>query len=349
MNRDNYIYVGTYSSEDMPGILEYRMESGKLEEVQKIRGIANPSYLARSSSGDRMYAVIEDMEFQGRYGGGVAALEKKDGCWDIVKMMGTTGTLPCHLLLDEKRNYLYVANYMSGCITMFALDQEGMLDRMCDVVRHTGRGLNPERQEGPHAHYIGFSPDGKGIWCVDLGMDTIRYYEIDDVNSRLVANTARDIHVRAGMGPRHFVWDIYHQDILYVVCELTSEVLVIREDGKGGMLLQCISSLPDNTKDSTCAAIKQSEDGRFLYVSNRGHDSIAVFAITRNVEAPELTLVEIVDAGGETPRDFLLLDNAMVIANQDSNRICVFERDTVHGRIRNTGRYVECHAPVCVE
>lgn len=342
------ICVGTYSNEKEAGIYEFGLKGTKLELKRTITGIGNPSYLALSAQGDRLYAVMEEMEFRGEAGGGVAAFEKSGDGWCLLNMQGTKGTLPCHLLLDEQRGYLYAANYMSGSIGMFSITQEGAIGDLCDFIQHSGSGPNPARQEGPHAHYVGFSPDRSAILSVDLGSDWIRYYDVDAENAKLIARPKRDLHMPEGVGPRHFVWDAQQTGQLYVVCELTSEIIVVQEDGAGGKILQRISTLPEGAADSACAAIKMSKDGRFLYASNRGNDSIAVFSIDGEQGVRTLKCLQIADAAGKTPRDFLLLEDMVIVANQGSNRISVLKRDAGTGLIEDTGDFAECNAPVCV-
>lgn len=351
MGTEHMIYAGSYADAEAPGIHAFRILQDaedtaiRIEEIFGVAGVSNPSYLAVSGDGAFVYAVQEDMLYDGNEGGGVAAFKRQGNSLTLLNTMGTRGTLPCHLLLDEKRRYLYAANYMSGSVSMFRIGEDGSIKDMCDFKQHSGHGPNPERQEGPHVHFIGNSSDEKGIWCVDLGLDTIRYYGIDEENAKLIPNEERDIHLPAGTGPRHFVSDRNTKEFLYVVCELSSEVYVVDCSGEKPQIVQRISTLNGCKAESTCAAIHLSEDGKFLYASNRGDDSIAVFAVE---EDHRLKLVEITKTEGRNPRDFWIGDGILLAANQDSDSITAFRADRSTGRITYTGQKIPCGKPVCL-
>lgn len=348
MKGKNYLYVGTYSRPQEVGIYKYQMNPEQTEIWTEGKGavVLNPSYLTVTPQSGRLYAVIETMTYEGQSGGAVAAFDLEGGELRLLGIRHTCGTLPCHLLVDEKRGYVYTANYMSGSVSMFRLESDGSIGEMCDFKQHEGRGQDDFRQEGPHVHFVGLAGDDKGIWCVDLGLDRIKYYEVDEVHSRLIAREELDLVLPAGSGPRHFVRDHIRSDIMYVVCELTSEVIMISCDKKGGRIVQRISTLPREAPASTCAAVHISEDGRFLYVSNRGHDSIAVFKL--DMISRELELVEIVKTSGRNPRDFTLWNSSIFIANQSSNGIMIFNVDLESGRISDSGHKIQCPEPVCV-
>lgn len=348
MERDYIVYVGTYAAEDETGILKVAVsrDQRSLELVQGIKGISNPSYLALSEDGTRLYAVMEDMEYEGEPGGGAAVLRCGDGQPELLNTQGAGGTLPCYILLDEGRGLAFTANYMSGSLSMFPLLEGGMLGPVCDFKQHHGGGPNPERQEGPHVHFAGFSRQRDGIWCVDLGSDRLVFYEIDENGRALVHREERDIRLPGGTGPRHFASGTGGKEILYIVCELSSEVYVVDVSTGKAEFLQRISTLPENHGESTCAAVKMSEDGRYLYASNRGDDSIAAFGVDE--ETGLLNLIQIQETGGRGPRDFLILEDMILAANQDSGRITMLHRDEVTGLLAPEPRYMECHAPVCL-
>ena len=351
METNRIIYTGSYTSAKDRGIHAFRIfrKSGDIsvnaEEIFNVGGVSNPSYLAVSRNGLFVYAVQEDMTYNGAEGGGIAAFKKEGDTLILLNTKGTIGTLPCHLLLDEKRKYLYTANYMSGSISMFSLGEDGSIIDMCDFRQHSGHGQNPDRQDGPHVHFIGHSSDEKGIWCVDLGLDTIYYYQINEKNSTLIPDKERNIHLPGGTGPRHFVLAGEHKEFMYVVCELSSEVFVVDCSEKKTRIVQRISTLDRCRMDSTCAAIHISTDGRFLYASNRGDDSIAVFAIN---DDNLLDRVEITKTEGINPRDFWLGDGILLAANQDSDSITIFDVDKSTGKILYTGKMLSCHKPVCL-
>lgn len=348
---ERIIYAGSYADAIEPGIHAFRVSREAentpvgIEEIFNAEGASNPSYLAVSGDGTFVYAVQEDMTYGGKEGGGIAAYKSQDGALQLLNTMGTRGTLPCHLLLDEKRKYLYTANYMSGSVSMFRLREDGSIGDMCDFKQHSGHGPNQQRQEGPHVHFIGHSSDEKGIWCVDLGLDTIRYYRVDTGNAKLMPEKERDIHLPAGTGPRHFVLDRNRKEFMYVVCELSSEVYVVDCGKEKPQIIQGISTLDGCRTESTCAAIHLSEDVHYLYASNRGDDSIAVFSVEGD---HQLKRVEVIKTGGRNPRDFWIGDGMLLAANQDSDSITVFQADPSTGRITCTGKAIPCRKPVCL-
>lgn len=351
MSQNKLIYAGSYAGMEERGIHAYELvqrdgEQPELKEVFGGTGVSNPSYLAVSSDGDFLYSVMEDMTYEGQCGGGIAAFKRNGDSLTLLNMRGTGGTLPCHLLLDERRRFLFAANYMSGSVSMFRLNPDGSAGELCDFKQHDGHGPNEERQEGPHVHFLGFSADEAGILCVDLGIDRIKYYRIDESGARLIPEEEKDILFPDGVGPRHFTANCRQKEILYVVSELSSEIFVVDTRVKHGKILQRISTLPESAGNSTCAAIHLSEDGRFLYASNRGDDSIAVFAVDE--ASCLLQLVEITGTEGRTPRDFCLCGSVLLSANQDSNTVIVFQVQKESGTISSTGESVDCKAPVCL-
>lgn len=348
INPSKNLYVGVYSESQEVGIHKFQINPVTPTVLTESNGAAalNPSYLTITPQTGRMYVVLETMTYEEQPGGAVAAFDLDSAEPKLLGIRHTRGTLPCHLLVDEQRGYIFTANYMSGSISMFCLNTDGSIGELCDYIQHEGRGQDDSRQEGPHVHYIGIASDDLGIWCVDLGLDQIKYYEVDDVHSRLIAKKEKDLVLPAGSGPRHFVMDKKRSNIMYIVCELTSEVIVVSCEKEGGLILQRISTLPPEAPPSTCAAIRLSADSRFLYVSNRGHDSIAVFKL--HVINRKLELVEIVKTVGKNPRDFTFWKTSLFIANQFSNEIRTFDVDLESGRIRDSGYSVQCHEPVCL-
>lgn len=348
MKRDYIVYVGTYAKEDEAGILKYvvNRHQRNLVLVQEIKGISNPSYLALSEDGSQLYAVMEDMQYKGKNGGGAAALRCGAAPLELLNTQWTGGTLPCYILLDEGRGAAFTANYMSGSVSMFPLLEGGVLGPMCDFKQHHGCGPNSERQEGPHVHFVGFNLQRDGIWCVDLGLDRLIFYEIDKNEMALIHREERDIRLPAGTGPRHFASGIGDREILYIVCELSSEVFAADVSNTRPVILQRISTLPENHGESACAAVKLSADGRFLYASNRGDDSIAVYAV--DAQTGLLDRIQIQKTGGRGPRDFLILEDMILAANQGSGRITMLQRDGQTGKLALESQSTECHEPVCL-
>lgn len=342
------LYIGSYTRIDENGINVWKLQRERRESVSVDgeKEVLNPSYLTVSSDRQYLYSVMEEMSYHGHSGGGIASFQWKGGQWKLVNTCGTQGTLPCHILLDEKRNFLFTSNYMSGSISMFPVENDGSIGELCDLKQHEGNGPNRERQEGPHVHFAGFSADGDGIWCVDLGIDTVKYYEIDEQQACLLPVPERDIHLPKGVGPRHFVLDPMKKNIMYLVTELSSEVFVIDCQSERNIILQRISSLPADTSESYCAAVKISDDGKYVYVSNRGHNSITIF----EHESKKSCLVRksTFGTGGKTPRDFAVCGSRIYVANQDSGNITVLEMDMEQVKLIKIEKSYKCNSPACV-
>lgn len=335
------IFVGSYAEKGTDGIYCYSLDTTnhKLKLVSKTNLIENPSYLTRSSDKGTIYCVSETNKFEGQEGGGVAVLNYKNEQFSLVDITTTKGSAPCHVLLDENKSNLYVSNYSGGSIAMYHIEDQGKL-QMCDFVKHSGCGPNKERQEAPHKHFCGFI-DGK-VCGADLGIDTIKCYDVDTNSNKLIH--VQDIDILGGTGVRHFTVSNKNKDLIFAICELTSEVMVIKKDGNKFEIIQRISTLPEGFTESFCAAIKQSLNGKYILASNRGHDSIAIYELI----GEKLNLVKIVDSKGKSPRDFLVLKDHVIIANQDSDNIAVFTFDEDTGALDFTGENVECKKPVCV-
>lgn len=346
MKREEWL-VGSYTEKDETGIIKYSVSENGEDAVlvYGLKQVTNPSYLTLSADNRFMYCVIEEMEYDGMPQGAVAAWKKNDEGYELLNCMGTGGTLPCHIVLDEKQKLLFTANYGSGSIAMFALKQDGSIEKRCDVKQHCGVGFNPDRQEGPHVHFIQSSEDKKGIWCVDLGLDLIRYYEIDQEMLCLKERPDADIQFPKGTGPRHIAVHPQHPEIWYVVCELSSEVCVVNSKAEE-KIIQRISTLTHTVEGNTGAAIKISRDGRFLYVSNRGDDSVAVFAVSDN--ARKLIMIETVKTGGKMPRDIAVKEEYLLAANQGNGSVTWMKRDRMTGQLGEAIQVIKCQSPVCL-
>ena len=345
---DYKVYVGTYAQEQNPGIFCYKLaeESTELQFAFAQDGISNPSYLTASEDGEYLYAVMEDMEFRGDTGGGICAFRCGETSLQRLNEMGTQGTLPCHILLDQAHRAIYTGNYMSGSLSQFSLAEDGSLVSMTDFKQHTGYGKNHLRQEGPHIHFCGLSAEKDGIWCVVLGLDRVFFYQIECGDMHILHRPERDILLPRGVGPRHLVLHPGNANRMYIVCELSSEIFVADLSKAENGLIQRISTLEQQDAQSACAAIKCSPDGRFLYATNRGEDSIAVFAIDE--ETGMLNRIEVQRAGGRSPRDILVLEDKVLSANQDSNTITCLARDASTGKLTQPKSEVSCPSPACL-
>ena len=343
------LYVGTYTQRDSQGIYIYRFdtESGALRRESVNPGLSNPSFLALHPSGKNLYAVNEDQE-----AGHVSsfAVNSESGGLTLLNRQPTYGSAPCHLAVEPEGNTLVVANYYSGNVAVYPLNADGSIGGAVQDIQHHGSGPNRERQEAAHAHSATVSPEGCHVYVADLGIDKVMIYRI--VDGRLEANDPDHAPLHAGAGPRHF--DFHPSGrFAYVINELDLTVTACAYDGGSGALtpFQTLSTLPDEVEDRSgfsCADIHVSADGRFVYGSNRGHDTIAVFAV--DVVSGQLTAAGHASTRGRTPRNFTLDPTGawLLAANQDSDDIGVFRRDAENGHLTPHGEMVWAPMPVCL-
>lgn len=334
------IIIGTYGTKNEENIILYEMDLSTLNCKKRwvINDIENASYLYLEKNKNILYSVIENNEYLEKIGGGLIAYKLHKTSKPVkITSVNTGGKLPCHLMVDQKNKYAYVSNYLSGNISMFEIDIETKSITLVDTIQHYGKSINLERQEGPHTHFVSLEDEDK-LCVVDLGTDSIIYYRIDSNRRKLLPLSEKIINFPKGSGPRHFVCG--KNGIKYVVCELSSEVIVVDFKGK---ILQRISTLMDSKIKSTCAAIKIDLCNNFLYASNRGDDSIAVFKILENFL---LELIQIKKVLGKTPRDFTIFDNYIFVGCQDSDCINIFSLE--NGKIKNLEKKLYCKKPSCI-
>lgn len=329
------IYFGTYTKRKSEGIYsaDFDNQTGKLSNLEVLVKENNPTYLAFAQDGS-LYAVGAT-----KAGGGIAAYSAKG---KLLNHVVEEGAPLCYVSVDEERGLVYGANYHKGQVLVYKRQADGSL-ALADKVSHVGTGPH-ENQTSAHAHYADLTPDKYLVSC-DLGCDKVFSYKVD-VNGQLEPLSV--YQSAAGAGPRHLAFHPTAK-IAYLMCELNSTVEVLIYDGLGQFeLMQTISTLPnDHTGFNGTAAIRVSSDGKFLYTSNRGHDSIAVFKILGDAS---LELVEIVSSLGNTPRDFILSpDNEfLIVAHQDSDNISVFARDSESGKLRAVNQDFQVPEAVCV-
>ncbi|MBP1964946.1 lactonase family protein [Paenibacillus aceris] len=345
--QDYYVFVGTYSLADTQGIhvLRFQGSEGKLSKVSGIAGVDNPSYLAVDAARNILYAVSEN----GSGEGAVVSyhFDPESGELTELNRQLTQGDYPCFISVNEAGDYLLTVNYMSGSVCVYPIQGQGMIGSMTGQIQHIGRSIHSERQEAPHPHAIVQIP-GTNFWIVpDLGNDTLYVYKLDTHNGKLHLQTK--VQSEPGSGPRHVT---FHptEALVYIINELSSAVSVYRYNTKDGALfhMQSISTLADDFKGvSTCADIHISACGRFLYGSNRGHDSITVFRI---LDDGQLVSLGYAPTMGKTPRNFSLVDESdfMLVANQDSDNISIFQLSET-GIPVSTNQMLEVMKPVCLK
>jgi 6-phosphogluconolactonase len=345
-------YVGTYTGPHSKGIYAFRFDAstGELTPLGLMAESTNPSFLAADPTGRFLYAANEISNYEGQKSGGVSALaiDRKTGKLAFLNEVPSGGAGPCYVTLDKTGHYVLVANYDGGSVAVFPAARDGRLGAASAFVQHTGHGVNPQRQEGPHAHAIELSPDNRFAIAADLGLDELLVYHFDPLRGTLSPNNPPFAKVEPGAGPRHLA---FHPNgkFLYVINEMQSSVTAFSYDGGALRNLGTVSTLPKEFKgNNDSAEIVVHPTGRFLYGSNRGHDSIAVFTI--DPAAGTLTTVEYASTGGKTPRNFAIdpTGSYLLAANQDSNSLVAFRIDTKTGRLTTTGQTLEFPSPVCI-
>jgi 6-phosphogluconolactonase len=348
------IYVGTYTGPNSKGIYAYRFDTktGKAESIGLAAEIVRPSFLAVHPNQRFLYAVSE-LGNNGREDGSITAfaIDRKSGMLTALNTVSSGGGGSCHLVVDKTGRALVVANYGSGSVAAFKVNPDGSLSGPNVVMKHSGSSVDPKRQTGPHAHAVVLSLDNRFVLVPDLGLDQIRSYRLDVASANLTANDPPFVTTKPGSGPRHLAFSP-NGKFAYSVHEMGSMVTVWSYAAASGKLteVQTISTLPaDFHGEDNSAEIEVDSRGRFLYASNRGHDSITVFAI--EPKDGRLRLVENVPTQGKTPRNFNIdpTGRYLFAANQNTNNIVAFRIDPQTGRLTPTGQILDVQSPVCVQ
>lgn len=346
---DNYlVYIGTYTRESSKGIYAFRFDAstGKLAPLGLVAEIESPSFLAVHPNERFLYAVSEAEK------GSVAsyAIDRQSGKLTALNTVSAKGGGPCHVNLDKTGQMLAVANYGTGSVAAFPVGADGRLGEATAFDQHEGSSVNPRRQKGPHAHSVDFSPDNRFLMSSDLGLDQVLIYRADPQKAALTANDPPFAKVKPGSGPRHFAFHPTAR-FAYVINEIASTVTAFTYDAVRGALseIQTLSTLPEGGADrNSTAEIEMHPSGKFLYGSNRGHNSIAVFAIDQ--QKGTLTLIQNASTQGGPPRNFALDPTGQYLfaGNQDSDTIVLFRVDAQTGKLTPTGDTVKIDAPVCI-
>ncbi|HYL78723.1 MAG TPA: lactonase family protein [Bryobacteraceae bacterium] len=350
---DYFAYIGTFTDQKSKGIYAWRFHpaTGQLTPVGLVAETASPSFLAVHPNQRFLYAVNEVSEYHGQKAGSVSAfsIDRATGRLTLLNTVSSGGPGPCHLTLDRKGQCLLAANYAGGSVAAFPVRTDGRLGEASAFFQHSGKVALPERQGGPHAHCAMVSPDSRFALVADLGLDQVLVYRLNAARALLQPSDPPFTKVRAGAGPRHLV---FHPNgrLVYLINEIQSSITSFSYDAAGGGLreLQTVSTLPQDFRGTNnTAEIAIHPSGKFLYGSNRGHDSIAVFAVD---EAGKLELVQHVSTQGKTPRNFAMDPTGVFLlaANQNSDNVVEFRIDPVSGRLAATGVVIEAPSPVCV-
>ena len=353
--RGQYLaYVGTYTDHGSKGIYVYRFDSstGKLSSLSLAAETTEPSFLAIDSRKRFLYAANEITDYGGQSTGAVSAfaIHPETGKLSLLNQVPSRGAAPAHITLDQTGRYALVSNYNAGSVAVFPVLKDGRLGDAASFRQHKGSSVNPQRQEGPHAHAVALSPDNRFAVVADLGLDELLVYSFDSTKGTLGANP-QVAKASPGAGPRHLAFSSDGR-FLYVINELKSTVVTYSYNAASGALheLQTISTLPKTfSGNNTAAEIEIHPSGKFLFASNRGEDSIAVFAI--DSATGTLTHTENDPTHGKTPRNFAIdpTGSWLLAANQDSDNIVVFRIDQKTGHLTPTGDVSQVPSPTCLK
>lgn len=342
------VYFGTYTRGDSQGIYfsNWNGETKTLSEPSLAGEVKNPSFLTVSADGGFLYAVSEVADFAD--GGAVSAFRiVDDGTLVLLNQQPSGGKGPCHVSLSPDGRVLGIANYSGGSVSSYLVDEDGSLSAPVSTIQHTGSSVDPKRQTAPHAHSINFSPDGRFAYAADLGTDRVYVYSVAE-DGALVG--VSEVALPGGSGPRHFA---FHPGgkFAYVINEMTRTATTFSVDEESGALTTVdeVSTLPEDAPaEGSTAEIVAHPSGKFVYGSNRGHDTIAAFSVDSLTGA--LTRIENEPIRGETPRNFALTPDGAYLfaAGQNSNTVAVFSVDPESGELEFAGAEITVPNPVCV-
>lgn len=348
------VYVGTYTGAKSKGIHAFRFNpaTGALAPIGLVAETRSPSWLVLHPSGQYLYAVNEVDDFDAEKSGSVSAfrIDRVTGALTLLNTQPSKGAHPCHLTVDRSGTHLLVANYTGGSLAVLPLDRDGSIGTPTQVVQHKGSSVNTERQTAPHAHSIDLDADNRFAISADLGADRLFIYRYDTMGGGLSAGLRPAIAATPGAGPRHFA---FHPNgrVGFAINELSSTITSYSWDAQRGALntLATISTVPPGfRRENSTAEIRVHPGGRFLYGSNRGHDSIVVYQV--GPASGNLTLVEHEPTRGKTPRNFTIHPNGqwLIAANQNSDTLAVFRISDRNGALTPVGPLVKVGAPVSV-
>jgi 6-phosphogluconolactonase len=352
--KEFFVYFGTYTKAKSKGIYRARLDvaTGKLSAAELAAECKDPAFLAVHPTGKFLYSIHESSDPAKTPGSGVSAfgIEARTGALTLLNEQSSGGAGPCHLTVDTEGKCVLVANYSGGSVALLPLSADGRLSAAGAVLKHSGSSVHPTRQKQPYAHAINVSPDNRFAFSPDLGADKVFIYRLDAAKHALVPNTPGFATLPAGSGPRHLA---FHPDgkFVYVINELLCTMSVFGYDASRGELkeLQNVSTLPSGEAVRpaySTAEVVAHPSGKFLYGSNRGHDSIAVYAI--DAASGRLSHVQHEPTQGKAPRNFAIDPTGawLLAENQNSDTVVVFRIDPQSGRLTATGQSVEVGAPV---
>lgn len=348
------VFIGTYTGGPSKGIYAYDFsaKSGALKPLGLAAETPSPSFLAIHPNKKFLYAANEIGNYKGQSAGSVTgfAIDAAQGKLTRINEASSGGAAPCHLVVDKSGNYVLAANYSGGNVISLPIDAEGRLGERIDLIQHRGSSVNKQRQNEPHAHSINIDPNNQFALAADLGLDKILVYKFDSRSGTLKPNDPAFGAAPAGGGPRHLAFHP-NGNSLFVNNEMLSSVTSYSYAQKTGTLKQnqTISTLPADWKgNNSTAEVQVHPSGKFVYCSNRGHDSIAVYSLDAE---GRLKHVENESTRGKTPRNFGIDPTGawLIAANQDSDTLAVFRIDAATGALEPQGGTIQAPKPVCVK
>jgi 6-phosphogluconolactonase len=340
-------YVGTYTNGESKGIYSFELDTkeASIKNLKVVAELENPTYLNISPDRQYLYSVIKEGDQ-----GGVAAFSiDEDGQLTFINAELSAGSPPCHVSVDQNQRYVFSTNYHKGTVESYVINQSnGAIYPSASIIHHKGSGTDP-RQEKAHTHFAGMTPDGKYLVVVELGSDKLFTYQVDD-NGNLTE--VSHLEVRAGSGPRHLAFHPNEPSIAYLMTEFSSEVIVLSYNSEDGSFTdsQTISTIPsDFVENNQGSAIHISNDGKYVYAGNRGHNSIAIFSV--DAGSKKLSFVDRTSTQGDWPRDFVLdpTGEFLIASNQNSSNLVLFARDVETGKLNLLHKDIEVPNPVCVK
>ena len=353
--RHALIYVGTYTGSQSKGIYLFRMELN-LGGINT-RGIAteatNPSFLTIHPNKKFLYAVSEVGNFEGKPTGAVNAysINPRSGRLTLLNKQSSGGDGPCHLVVDASGKMVMVANYGGGSVVSIPIKEDGSLGQIGSYIQHVGSSIHPQRQTRPHAHGITLDSANQFALVADLGLDRIITYKIDPSKGTMAPNLVPWIQLSPSSGPRHLSFHPTGKWV-YVINELNSTINVLEYNSAKGQMtsIQTVRTLPESQAvPNTTAEIEVHPSGLFLYGSNRGHDSLAIFSI--NPTTGKLTVLGHQPTLGKTPRNFAIdpTGRFLLVANQGSNNLVTFRIDLKTGLLSYNTQTLSIDSPVCIK
>lgn len=352
------VYVGTYTSGKSRSegiyICKLNLASGALTALRTVPNVIEPSFLTVDKNRKYLYAVNETVEYAGKKSGAVSAfaINQKTGDLTFLNKQPSDGGAPCHISESNNGKFVLVANYVGGNVAVLPIEKDGKLRAAVDVKQHSGTGANAARQEAAHAHSIILDQQNKFAFVNDLGIDKVLIYRFDERTGKLTANPAQAFYqTKPGAGPRQFKFHP-NQRFAFIINELDATISALEYNAQLGTLkeIQTVPTLPADFKGAnTCADVQIAPNGKFLYGSNRGHDSLVVYKIDE--KTGRLEYVEHTATGGKTPRNFAIdpTGKFLLAANQNSDSIVVFSVDPQTGKLNQTNNRAAVPSPVCLQ